>query len=68
MERKTAFPTHSILPKAPPVPEEPTGKITAGPLVCEICGKTFKTHSQLDRHMEQAHGNPEKTHTGPHGQ
>jgi len=59
MERKT-------LPKAPPVPEEPTDRLVPGPLVCEICGKTFHAHSQLDRHMEQAHGNPEKTHVKPH--
>ena len=34
--------------------------------ICEICGKAFKTHAQIDRHMEHMHGNPEKTHTAPH--
>ncbi len=54
------------LPKAPPVPEEPLDRLARGPLVCEICGKTFKTHSELDRHMENVHGSPEKTHTTAH--
>jgi hypothetical protein len=66
MQNKILVSTRSTLPKAPPVPEEPLDKIAPGPLVCEICGKTFKTHSELDRHMENVHGNPEKTHTHPH--
>jgi hypothetical protein len=58
--------TQSILPKAPPLHEEPIRGIEAGKFVCEICGKTFKTHSQLDRHMEHMHGTPEKTHIQAH--
>lgn len=54
------------IPKAPPVPEEPIDRMAPSPLVCNICGKTFKTHSELDRHMEHMHGHPEKTHLGPH--
>jgi hypothetical protein len=56
----------SILPKAPPLHEEPIRGIQSGEIVCEICGKTFKTHTQRDRHMEQMHGSPEKTHTQAH--
>jgi uncharacterized C2H2 Zn-finger protein len=66
MENNPLFPTRSSLPKAPPVPEEPTDRLPRGELVCEICGKIFKTHSQLDRHMESMHGHPEKTHLQPH--
>jgi hypothetical protein len=66
MEKILAFPVYLVLPKAPPVPEEPLDKMPRGELVCEICGKAFKTHSQLDRHREQMHGSPEKTHTGRH--
>jgi C2H2-type zinc finger len=58
--------SRSILPQAPPLHEEPIKGIESGNEVCKICGKTFKTHTQLDRHMEQMHGHPEKTHTSPH--
>ncbi len=54
------------LPKAPSLHEEPIEGLSSEKEKCEICGKTFKTHTQLDRHMEHEHGNPEKTHTGPH--
>jgi hypothetical protein len=54
------------IPKAPPVPEEPLENIPRSNLVCEICGKTFRTHSELDRHMESTHGQPEKTHVRRH--
>ncbi|MCW4000313.1 MAG: hypothetical protein NWE93_08730 [Candidatus Bathyarchaeota archaeon] len=50
------------LPNAPPVPEEPLEQMPKSRLACEICGKTFRTHSELDRHLEQIHGHPEKTH------
>jgi hypothetical protein len=70
MEKKPFFTrqssNRSVLPKAPPVPEEPTDRMVPGKLVCEICGKVFKTHPELDRHLEHEHGNPEKTHTKPH--
>ena len=58
--------TPSTLPKGPPVHEEPVGGLGMGNDVCRICGKSFKTHSELDRHMENVHGAPEKTHTKPH--
>ena len=58
--------TKPVLPKTPPVHEEPLGGRQSGNEVCEICGKRFKTHAELDRHLENAHGNPEKTHTKPH--
>jgi hypothetical protein len=54
------------LPKAPTLHEEPIQGLSSEKEVCKICGKTFKTHTQLDRHMENEHGNPEKTHTKPH--
>ena len=39
--QKTPFSsTHSALPKAPPVPEEPLENMPKSELVCEICGKT----------------------------
>jgi hypothetical protein len=66
MEKNPSLPNRSVYPKAPPVPEEPTDTLPRGELVCEICGKVFKTHSQLDRHLENMHGTPEKTHTAPH--
>jgi hypothetical protein len=56
----------SILPKAPPLHEEPIRGLEPGKEVCQICGKPFKTHTQRDRHMEQMHGSPEKTHTQAH--
>ena len=46
--------------------KNPLEGLQPGKEVCEICGKTFKTHTELDRHMENVHGNPEKTHTKPH--
>ena len=58
--------TSSVLPKAPPLHEEPIRSLEPSKLVCHICGKAFKTHSELDRHMENVHGAPEKTHTKPH--
>ena len=58
--------TQSVLPKSPRLHEEPVGGQLLGKEVCKICGKLFKTHSELDRHMENVHGEPEKTHTGPH--
>lgn len=61
-----SFPVLASIPRAPPIPEEPSGKMPPSMLVCEICGKTFKTHSELDRHKEHMHGHPEKTHTQPH--
>jgi len=66
METILPFPVYLALPKAPPVPEEPLDKRPHGGLICGICGKTFKTHSELDRHMEQMHGQPEKTHIAKH--
>ncbi len=54
------------LPKAPPLHEEPIEGLSSEKEICKICGKAFKTHSELDRHMENVHGAPEKTHTGPH--
>jgi hypothetical protein len=54
------------IPKAPPVPEEPLDRMPKSGLACEICGRTFKTHSELDRHLEHMHGTPEKTHLKPH--
>ena len=56
----------SDLPKGPPLHEEPVGGLVLSKEVCKICGKSFKTHSELDRHMENVHGTPEKTHTKPH--
>jgi len=53
-------------PREPPTHEEPIRTTQPSRLECEICGKAFKTHSELDRHLENIHGNPEKTHTGPH--
>lgn len=54
--------TRAILPKAAPLHEEPIRGIEPGKIVCQICGKIFKPHSQLEKHMEHMHGNPEKTH------
>jgi Zinc finger, C2H2 type. len=60
------YPCMSVLPKAPPkappVPEEPLENMPAGPLVCDICGKTFKSHSQLDRHKMSEHEKSEEAH------
>jgi Zinc-finger double-stranded RNA-binding len=59
--QKTPFSsTHSVLPKAPPVTEEPLDTMPKSELVCELCGKTFKTHSQLDRHKTTEHEVPEQ--------
>jgi len=52
--------------REPPTHEEPVRTVEPSRLACEICGKAFKTHTELDRHIENAHGNPEKTHTGTH--
>ncbi|MGD6853376.1 MAG: C2H2-type zinc finger protein [Candidatus Bathyarchaeia archaeon] len=54
------------IPEAPPVPEEPLENMPRSNLVCEICGRVFRTHSELDRHMENMHGQPEKTHIRSH--
>ena len=54
------------LSETSPPHDEPVRTTEPSKLDCEICGKTFKTHSELDRHMENVHGNPEKTHTKPH--
>jgi hypothetical protein len=58
--------TRSILPKGLSLHEEPAGGLVMGKEICKICGKSFKTHSELDRHIENVHGAPEKTHTKPH--
>ena len=52
--------------REPPTHEEPVRTTQPSRLRCEICGKAFKTHTELDRHLESVHGNPEKTHTGAH--
>ena len=62
--------TKSVPSKMPPEHDESmsggeVGK-EVGRDVCQICGKAFKTHSELDRHMENVHGSPERTHTQPH--
>ena len=31
-------------------------------LVCDICGKAFKSHSQLDRHKISEHEKSEEAH------
>jgi hypothetical protein len=56
----------SALPKVPPLHEVPIEGLSSAKEICKICGKAFKTHSELDRHVENVHGTPEKTHTGPH--
>jgi hypothetical protein len=53
-------------PKAPSLHEEPIQGLSSEKEVCKVCGNTFKTHTQLDRHMENEHGNPEKTHIQNH--
>jgi len=58
--------TRSVLPEVSPLREEPIEGLSSEKEICEICGKAFKTHTQLDRHKEHEHGTPEKTHTGPH--
>jgi hypothetical protein len=58
--------SHPKIPQAPPVPEEPLENLPRSNLICEICGRVFKTHSQLDRHLEHMHGHPEKTHIRLH--
>ena len=61
MENKPAYGNESkTLPKAPPVPEEPLDKMAPSELVCDICGKIFKTHTQLDRHKTTEHEEPEE--------
>jgi hypothetical protein len=55
-----------VLSQAPPLHEEPIEGFQPGKEICEICGKAFRTHAELVRHLENAHGNPEKTHTKPH--
>jgi hypothetical protein len=60
MQKTPYSSTHSALPKAPPVPEEPLENMPKSELVCELCGKTFKTHSQLDRHKTTEHEMPEQ--------
>ena len=62
--------TWSAPPEVPPIHDESISGLEVGKEVgrevCQICGKAFKTHSELDRHMENIHGSPEKTHRGPH--
>lgn len=58
--------THTNPPREPPTHEEPVRTLEPSRLQCEICGVAFKTHTELDRHMEHAHGTPEKTHVRPH--
>ena len=65
-QSKKQVKTRSVLPKGPPLHEKPVGGLVLGKEVCRICGKSFKAHSEIDRHMENVHGAPEKTHTGPH--
>lgn len=42
-------------PQAPSPHEEPIGGINIHRIPCQICGKTFETKSQLDRHKETVH-------------
>jgi C2H2-type zinc finger len=52
----------STVPKAAIPFEEPLRGIEPGKFACQICGKTFKTKSALDRHKEteHEHGTPER--------
>ncbi len=45
--------------EAKPVPEEPLENMPRSPLRCEICGRVFSDHSQVDRHMQTMHGSVE---------
>jgi hypothetical protein len=58
VERKKVK-TRSILPKAPPLHGEPIRGFEPGKEACQICGKPFKTKSQLDRHLLTEHESPE---------
>lgn len=55
------FITSSTLTKVPPMHEEPIRGTEVGKIECRICGKSLKTESQLKRHKEEAHGNPDRT-------
>ncbi|MCW3995613.1 MAG: hypothetical protein NWE98_05630 [Candidatus Bathyarchaeota archaeon] len=63
MERKPPYgqkvKNRSKLPQAPPLHEEPIRGIEVGKVICQICGKAFKTHAQMDRHMLTEHKSPE---------
>jgi hypothetical protein len=42
--------------EARPVPEEPLENTPPNRLRCQICGKVFGTHIQVDKHMQTQHG------------
>jgi hypothetical protein len=49
----------SMLPKAPPLHEEPLRGIDPSKMNCEICGKAFTNKGQMNRHMLNVHESPE---------
>jgi hypothetical protein len=62
MNTTPIFPCRSTYPHAPPVAEEPLENLPKSELVCDICGKAFKSHSQLDRHKTSEHEKSEEAH------
>jgi hypothetical protein len=57
MGKKQATPKHYH--EAPPVPEEPLETMQPSKFRCEICGKIFRRHTEVDRHMATEHESPE---------
>ena len=56
------FPCNAHVHRAPPVPDEPLERMPKSDLVCDICGKTFKVHSELDRHKTSVHERSDEAH------
>ncbi len=42
--------------EASPVPEEPLENTPPSHLRCQICGKVFNSHAEVDRHKQTQHG------------
>ena len=59
MVKNKKLKTKPIPPKMPPMHDESMSGLEVGKEVgkgvCQICGKAFKTHSELDRHIENIH-------------
>ena len=53
MSKKKPHQPHTL--GAPSSQETPVRGVEPGQVPCPVCGKTYKTHSEMERHRDTAH-------------
>jgi hypothetical protein len=53
MSKKKPHQPHTL--GAPSSQETPVKGVELGQVPCPVCGKTFKTHSEMERHNDTTH-------------